>query len=171
MDETPLFTLGRGQRCAWSKNQVRKSPRPDAQKIRDGGLAPPLGLCPYQGTTSPLDPAMPPALLGGPGERPPRSASAPIRKTKTPPAERGRRHDQLQASRRAKAAALALGVLPALVKRPQHGPGRPFRHEGAAGLGAGERPAPPPCAGRVSGETKDRTVNRHGCCMVRYKAT
>lgn len=27
------------------------------------GRCPPLGLCPYQGTTSPLDPAMPPALL------------------------------------------------------------------------------------------------------------
>jgi len=47
----------------WSKNQVRQTPRPDTQKIRDGGLAPSLGLCPYQGTTSPLDPAMPPALL------------------------------------------------------------------------------------------------------------
>lgn len=57
----------------WSKNQVRNV-GPDARKIRvrtrkksETGALPPLGLCPYQGTTSPLDPAMPPALLGGAG--------------------------------------------------------------------------------------------------------
>lgn len=69
MDETPLFTLGRGQRRAWSKNQARKSPRPDAQKNPGRGPCPPLsGSAPTRGLQAPWTPLCPRPFWGGRGK-------------------------------------------------------------------------------------------------------
>ncbi len=75
MESSSSFFLENTRGAASTASGRAKHPR--------GGRCPPLGLCPDQGTTSPLDPTLPPALFGRPGEGPARSAPPPIRKTTT----------------------------------------------------------------------------------------